>query len=103
MVIIGHRGAAGIQPENTVSGIEAAVSAGVDMIEFDIRATKDKQLIVFHDPNLFRIAGINKNIHEMTLQEISLTTTLSSRKDASTYRLQRKILGRALIFSTSEL
>ncbi|HSE29498.1 MAG TPA: glycerophosphodiester phosphodiesterase [Candidatus Saccharimonadales bacterium] len=54
MQIIGHRGAAGIAPENTVKGFEAALQAGVDMIEFDVRATKDGKVVVIHDPNTLR-------------------------------------------------
>ncbi len=77
MIIIGHRGAAGIEPENTIPSIEAAVREGVDMIEFDLRVTKDGQLVVFHDHNLLRISGVNKNINEMTLRELQLTTTRS--------------------------
>lgn len=77
MIIIGHRGAAGIEPENTIPSIEAAVAEGVDMIEFDVRVTKDGKLVVFHDPNLLRISSQNKKIHEMTMREISLTTTKS--------------------------
>lgn len=77
MIIIGHRGAAGIQPENTIPSIEAAVAEGVDMIEFDLRVTKDRQLIVFHDHNLYRISGINKNVADMTLKEINVTATKS--------------------------
>jgi glycerophosphoryl diester phosphodiesterase len=77
MIIIGHRGAAGIEPENTIPSIKAAVSAGVDMIEFDLRVTKDRQLVLLHDTSLARIAGENKNISEMTLEEVNLTTTLS--------------------------
>lgn len=77
MIIIGHRGAAGIAPENTIPSIEAAVREQVDMIEFDLRVTKDGHLVVFHDPNLMRIAGINKSIADMTLAEISATATKS--------------------------
>ena len=77
MIIIGHRGAAGIEPENTIPSIEAAVRAGVDMIEFDVRVTKDNHLIVFHDASLKRMTGLKKNVDEMTLKEINLTTTHS--------------------------
>lgn len=77
MIIIGHRGAAGIEPENTIHGIDAAVNLNVDMIEFDLRVTKDRQLVLFHDPNLLRITGANKNIHLMTLHEINTTITKS--------------------------
>lgn len=77
MILIGHRGAAGIEPENTIPGIEASVRLGVDMIEFDIRVTKDNQLVLMHDPNLLRTAGKNRNINDMTMDEINTTVTKS--------------------------
>lgn len=77
MILIGHRGAAGIEPENTIPSIEASTLLKVDAIEFDIRVTKDGKLILFHDPNLIRISGINRNISDMTLEEINITSTKS--------------------------
>lgn len=77
MIIIGHRGAAGIEPENTIPAIQAAVKEGVDMIEFDVQATRDGHLIVFHDDNLSRLAGVDAKISELTLKEINLTSTHS--------------------------
>ena len=77
MFIIGHRGAAGIEPENTIPSIEAAVREGVDMIEFDVRITRDGKLVAMHDANLLRIAGENKNIAHMTFDEINLIATHS--------------------------
>jgi glycerophosphoryl diester phosphodiesterase len=77
MIIIGHRGAAGIEPENTLPSIESAVTHGVDMIEFDLQKTKDNHLIVFHDDNLLRLAGKNIKISDMTLKQINLTATHS--------------------------
>ena len=44
MNVIGHRGAANIAPENTILGIETAMKAGVDAVEFDIRVSKDLKL-----------------------------------------------------------
>ncbi len=77
MILIGHRGAAGMEPENTIPSIEASARLKVDAIEFDIRLTKDGALILFHDPNLLRIAGTNRNISDMTLKEINMTITKS--------------------------
>lgn len=77
MILIGHRGAAGIKPENTVASIEAAVETGVDIIEIDLRVTKDDQLVLVHDQNLMQVAGKNRNISDMTLKEIHLTATKS--------------------------
>jgi glycerophosphoryl diester phosphodiesterase len=77
MILIGHRGAAGIEPENTIPSIEKAAQLDVDAIEFDVRITKDRHLIVFHDQNLLRLAGLNKNISDVTLKEINTTVTKS--------------------------
>lgn len=46
----GHRGARGEFPENTLPAFEAALQAGVDVLELDVLFTKDKQLVVGHDP-----------------------------------------------------
>jgi glycerophosphoryl diester phosphodiesterase len=49
LVIIGHRGAHGLAPENTIKGFEKALEYGVDMIETDVVVTKDNILILQHD------------------------------------------------------
>lgn len=70
MKIIGHRGAAGEALENTSASITAALRAGVDAIEIDIRRTKDNRLVLCHDDNLFSIAGQNTKIKNLTLKQI---------------------------------
>jgi glycerophosphoryl diester phosphodiesterase len=47
-LIVGHRGARGLAPENTIAGFQKAMEYDIDMIEFDIRQTKDGVLIVIH-------------------------------------------------------
>ncbi len=47
--IIGHRGSAGTAPENTIASFEAAIEAGADRVEFDVRRTIDGHAVVFHD------------------------------------------------------
>lgn len=54
MQIIGHRGAAGLAPENTRASFRAAIEAGVDWIEFDVRRTKDGRVVLSHDPHTIR-------------------------------------------------
>ena len=49
MKIIGHRGARGLAPENTLAGFKAALAANVDGIEFDVRVTRDEVPILNHD------------------------------------------------------
>ena len=77
MKIIGHRGAAGLAPENTVRSIRVAHDLKLDGIEFDVRITKDNHLVVCHDKDLQHIAGIDKLISKLTLAEIKAVKTLS--------------------------
>lgn len=52
--IIGHRGACGYAPENTLESIKTAAEMGVEWVEFDVKLTKDEVPILFHDESLER-------------------------------------------------
>ncbi|MDJ0783068.1 MAG: glycerophosphodiester phosphodiesterase family protein [Desulfosarcinaceae bacterium] len=68
---IGHRGLAGIYPENTLAAFRAAVSAGLAMVELDVRLSRDRRLMVIHDAGLDRVAGIPRQVREMTAAELA--------------------------------
>jgi glycerophosphoryl diester phosphodiesterase len=53
-LVIAHRGASGVAPENTCVAISTALALGADMVEIDIQLCKDDQLVVFHDAHLGR-------------------------------------------------
>jgi glycerophosphoryl diester phosphodiesterase len=57
--IIGHRGAAGRLPENTLKSINYAINVSVDIVEVDVRATRDNVLVVFHDADFKRLADVD--------------------------------------------
>jgi glycerophosphoryl diester phosphodiesterase len=63
--IIGHRGAAGRFPENTLRSINYAISVGVEVVEVDVRATRDGFLVVFHDADFKRLAGIDVSVRSV--------------------------------------
>jgi len=63
--IFGHRGLPNSYPENTFLSLNKALEI-CDFVETDVRITKDKELILFHDPTLN-----NQKIEELSLQEIS--------------------------------
>jgi glycerophosphoryl diester phosphodiesterase len=48
-LVIGHRGAAALAPENTIAGVDAALRAGVDAVELDIRRARNGRLVLAHD------------------------------------------------------
>ncbi|MHA2363802.1 MAG: glycerophosphodiester phosphodiesterase [Candidatus Hodarchaeales archaeon] len=56
-LIIAHRGASGVAPENTILAFWTAIASNADLIEFDVQVTSDQQVVVFHDRSLERITG----------------------------------------------
>jgi glycerophosphoryl diester phosphodiesterase len=53
-LVVGHRGASALAPENTLAAFEAALRAGADMIELDIAVTVDGEIVVIHDDDVDR-------------------------------------------------
>jgi glycerophosphoryl diester phosphodiesterase len=54
MEIIGHRGARGLAPANSLAAFKAGIAAGVDWVEFDVRTTKDGRIVLLHDSHTLR-------------------------------------------------
>ena len=54
MIVIGHRGASGHEPENTLESFRKALDLNVDMIELDVYNCRSGELVVFHDDSLRR-------------------------------------------------
>jgi glycerophosphoryl diester phosphodiesterase len=70
-LLIGHRGAAGLAPENTIPSFrEAAERCAVDMIELDVRATADGQCVVIHDATVDRTTDGMGAVAGMTLRDL---------------------------------
>jgi glycerophosphoryl diester phosphodiesterase len=69
-MIIGHRGAAGYEPENTLLSFRKAIDIGVDWIEFDLHRSADGHLVVIHDDTVDRTTGGQGKVSEMTLEEL---------------------------------
>lgn len=69
-LMIGHRGAAGEAPENTIASFLLAVEQGCDMIELDVHLSADGRLVVIHDETLERTTDRTGRIREMTVAEI---------------------------------
>jgi glycerophosphoryl diester phosphodiesterase len=70
MLIIGHRGAAGLESENTLGSLKKAEEAGVGMAEFDFRQTKDGYIVAMHDAALTRTHDERKRVSQLTLNEV---------------------------------
>jgi len=70
LIVVGHRGGAGIEPENTLRAIERGIACGADMIEIDIHQTADGAVVVCHDPTVDRTTDGHGTIADMTLRQI---------------------------------
>jgi glycerophosphoryl diester phosphodiesterase len=70
VLVIGHRGALGYAPENTMASFEKGLECGADLLEFDIRMSRDGALIVMHDASVSRTTDGHGRIEDMTLAEI---------------------------------
>lgn len=70
MLVIGHRGAADLAPENTMESLRAGFEAGADILEFDVRLTKDCIPVVIHDATTVRTHGKRIVISHHTYEEL---------------------------------
>ena len=68
--IIAHRGASGAAPENTLASVRRAIEDGADWIEIDVQESADGQVIVVHDSDFMKLAGVNLKVWDGTLAEV---------------------------------
>ena len=69
-LIIAHRGASALAPENTLAAFRKAIDDGADGIEFDVRLARDGVPVVIHDANLRRVGRIRGSISDFTSEEL---------------------------------
>ena len=70
VVIIGHRGASGYEPENTLRSFAKAIELGVDMIEFDVHVCASGELVVIHDDMVDATTNGSGSVAEKTLSDL---------------------------------
>ena len=80
LMVIGHRGAAGHEVENTIPSIDKAISFGVDAVEVDVFLCKSGELVVFHDKNLSRLTNSDAFIESLTLDSIKKIEVFNNHK-----------------------
>ena len=71
MRIIGHRGARGEAPENTLGGFQYIQDLGLRAVEFDVRQLKDNALVIMHDDDFVRTAGQSKYIYDCNQDDLA--------------------------------
>ncbi len=69
-MIVGHRGASGYEPENTLLSFQKAVDLGADWIEFDLHRSADGHVVVIHDATVDRTTNGHGKVRDMTLAKL---------------------------------
>ncbi len=80
-LVVGHRGAGGnlalFAPENSLSAVRFAILVGADAVEIDVRHTSDDRLVVMHDGSLERTTGVDREVSDMTFDEVTAVPLLA--------------------------
>lgn len=93
--VCGHRGAAGLQPENTLAGIQQALDLGVDFVEIDVHLTRDDHVVVIHDDTLDRTTNATGKIRLLDLATIRQADAGNGERVPTFDEVLDRIAGRA--------
>jgi glycerophosphoryl diester phosphodiesterase len=69
VLVIAHRGSSLAAPENTMAAINLAIEESSDYVEIDVQEDSDGKIVVLHDADLKRVAGVNKAIADTSQQD----------------------------------
>ena len=70
VTVVAHRGAAGKAPENTLASIRQAIADQADWVEFDVQESADGEVVVIHDSDFMKLAGVDLKVWDGTLAQI---------------------------------
>lgn len=70
IIVVAHRGDWRHAPENSLQAIKNCIDMGVDMVEIDIRKTKDGQLVLMHDGTVDRTTNGKGRVSDLTLESL---------------------------------
>ncbi|MGB5705711.1 MAG: glycerophosphodiester phosphodiesterase [Arenicellales bacterium] len=70
ITIAAHRGASGTAPENTLAAVNQAIEDRADWIEIDVQETADGEVVVIHDSDFMKLAGIDLKVWDGAFEEI---------------------------------
>lgn len=70
VLVVAHRGDWRHAPENSIEGLKLCIEKGIDIVEVDVRLTKDKQLVLMHDLTIDRTTSGKGKVSDHTLDEL---------------------------------
>lgn len=97
MLVIGHRGARGEKPENSITALRTGIESGADAIEFDIRVTRDGIPILSHDYLMYRTHHKIDFISRHSLSELTKKTAGSDHHVMTLEAALNECLGKTML------
>jgi glycerophosphoryl diester phosphodiesterase len=94
---IGHRGAAALEPANTLRSIRRALDLGVEMVEIDMRVSGDGQLVLAHDDEITSVDGERLRVSTQDLAALRRIDVGKGERIATLDEALAAIKGRALV------
>jgi len=94
VMIIGHRGARNLWPENSLDGFRRLAELGVEGVEFDVHMTADGELVVIHDPTLERTTAGSGAVGAHTLAELQAIPLRDCQETIPSLDQVLEVLGR---------
>jgi glycerophosphoryl diester phosphodiesterase len=91
-LVVAHRGSSSTHPENTLEAFSAALDAGAQAVETDVRLTSDGAPVVFHDAEVSRTTDGVGFVHELTLAELRGLDASGGRGPRATIPTLREVL-----------
>lgn len=70
VAVVAHRGAAGRAPENTIASVRAAIEDQADWVEIDVQESRDGEIVVIHDSDFMKLAGLDLKVWEGSMAQI---------------------------------
>ncbi|MBI3911454.1 MAG: glycerophosphodiester phosphodiesterase [Armatimonadetes bacterium] len=95
MIVVGHRGCALLEPENTLRGFRRALALGCDYVETDVRLTRDGHLILMHDEMVDRTTNGSGRMADLSFAEIRALDAGQGERIPTLAELLEVIRGRA--------
>jgi len=101
IMVIAHRGVSNHALENSLQAIQNSIEIGVDIVEIDIRETKDEQLVLMHDPSVNRTTNGKGNVNDWTLDGLKTLSLVDSLGAVTHYKIPT--LEEALLLSKDKI
>lgn len=87
IMVIAHRGDWRNAPENSLQAIQNSIEMGVDMVEIDIRETKDGQLVLMHDSSLNRTTNGKGAVKDWTLESLKTLNLVDGSGSVTAHKI----------------